>query len=174
MKEEDNMKKIIVICIFLLTLSIASCTNKQENKDNKSAQESSKQIETSSINNKKTIEKYAGLIGLTKEELIKAMGEEPNAVDEGGLEFPKDGIRIWFGDDGKTVNQVWMSSIDIDFNGAKIGETIEDFKNIFGKAIQEDTSSAYSNFNYKNLILNVNYDPNTKKVFAVYLVKEWK
>lgn len=177
------MKKIIMICIAIsLGLSMIACTNKQEssvekeeiNQESTSAPEVSKKAKEMKEEEKKTLEKYVKLLGLSREEIIDVMGEEPSVVDEGGLEFPNAKIRVWFIEDGKTVDQIFIYDSEVDFNGARLGGNIEEFKNIFGKTVVEDTGSAYSNFDYEGLVLHVQYDPSTKKVFSVYLMKEWE
>ncbi|MBF8982344.1 hypothetical protein IZY60_02220 [Lutibacter sp. B2] len=193
------MKKIIMVLIaLLLGISMIGCTNEQDTssaeasqeekvikEEGSAAQEEIKQQGTSGSevyqevkntkkDEKNAFEKYTKLIGLSKEEIIKAMGEEPSSADEGGLDFSNGGIRVWFGNGGKTANEVFMDSSDIDFNGARIGEKIGEFKNVFGKIVVEDTGSAYSNFDYEGLVIHVQYDPSTEKVVAVYIMKEWK
>ncbi len=173
------MKKITTLCIaVLLGLSMIACTDKQES--NVEKEEIKQDIEVSQKENvtkedeKNSLERYEKLIGLSREEIIDGMGEEPNVVDEGGLEFPKAKIRVWFIEDGKTVDQIFIDDSDVDFNGARLGGKIEDFKNVFGEPVLEDDVSGYSNFDYKGLVLNVAYDFSTKEVFAVYLLKGWK
>ncbi|KDR95466.1 hypothetical protein SAMN02745945_02089 [Peptoclostridium litorale DSM 5388] len=180
------MKKIIMVCIaLLLALSMAACTKQEDSVENEevkqeaaSGSEQSQEAKDSSEDGKegerKTLENYKKLIGLSREEIIDAMGEEPSVIDEGGLEFSKASIRVWFIEDGKTVDQIFIDDSDVDFNGARLGGNIEDFKNIFGEPVMEDHESAYSNFDYEGLVLHVTYDKSTGKVFAVYLMKEWK
>jgi len=123
----------------------------------------------------KSFEKYFNLIGMKKEKLIDMLGEKPTPVDEGGLEFTKAGIRVWFGSNGnQLVQQVYISRADIDYNGLKIGDKINAFKQVFGEVINEDSGSAYANFDYKGKVLNINYDPKTEKTISAYIMKEWK
>ena len=188
------MKKIITIGIVLvLGLSMIACTNKDESsvsqeeikQESSIEKEGTKQDVTSDSevsqkenvtkeDEKDSIEKYMKLMGLSREEIIDAMGEEPNVVDEGGLEFLSEDIRVWFGEDGKSVNEIAIYNSDIDFNGAKVGGKIEDFKKVFGEPVLEDKVSGYSNFDYKGIIINVAYDPSTDKAVGASLIKEWK
>jgi len=173
------MKKIIMICItLLLGVSMIGCTDKQdisvENEEIKQDVESSQESKETEKEEKKALEKYVKLLGLSREEIIDVMAEEPIVVDEGGLEFPNAKIRVWFIEDGKTVDQIFIDDSEVDFNGARLGGNIEDFKNIFGEPVNEDSATTYSNFDYKGLVLHIQYDPSTKKVFSVYLMKEWK
>lgn len=177
------MKKVIILCSAVaISLGMIGCEAKQESKMGKEnttketilASNTDKETKVSKVDNENNIDKYKKLIGLSKEEIINIMGKEHQTIDEGGLEFLNSGIRVWFGEDGKTVNQIFMNSSDIDFNGARVNDKIEDFKNIFGKPVLEDTQSAYSNFNYEGLVLHVQYDSNSGKVIAVYLMDEWK
>lgn len=119
-----------------------------------------------------TLEKYVGFIGMSRDEIIEVVGEEPSTIDEGGLEFEKAGIRVWFENDGKAVNQVFTQNKDVDFKGAKIGDKIEQFETAFGAPVLEATSSTYSNFDYEGLVLHVEYDSSSEKVYAVSLLKE--
>ncbi len=116
-------------------------------------------------------ERYIKLIGLDKEKLISTLHEEPTTIDEGGLEFPKSGIRVWFKDYGVgPVQQVFINKNDVDFKGIKIGDKISSFKNVFGKPVNENISSGYSNFKYNEVVLSVYYDSKTEKTFAVYIL----
>lgn len=173
------MKKVTIICAALvLGLSMIGCTTKQEiglgSGASKETSSISQETKTTENEEKNTVGEYAKLIGLSRDEIVKKLGEKPNFVDEGGLEFPSIGIRVWFGEDGKTVNQVFMNRTDIDFNGARVGEKVEKFKSIFGKITAEDKEAAYVNFDYEGLVLHVPYDHKTEKVIAVYLITEWK
>ena len=47
-------------------------------------------------NDKNSFFKYINLLGLSKEKLFRNLNEESKFVDEGGLEFEKAGIRVWF------------------------------------------------------------------------------
>ena len=178
------MKKIMMIfMVLLLAVSMAACTDKQDSsvENEKVTQESTadqKEPQEASGDGKeveeKNLEGYRALIGLSREEVIEVMGEEPVVIDEDGLEFSKANIRVWFIEDGEHVDQVFIDDRDVDFNGAKLGGNIEDFKNAFGEPSLEDTGSAYSNFDYEGLVLHLQYDPGTGKVFAAYIMKEWK
>ncbi len=110
-----------------------------------------------------------GLLGLSKKELISKLGDIYNLVDEGGLEFTNLGIRAWFDDKGIT-NQVYTNKSDIDFNGAKIGDSINSFKNVFGDTLSDNNGKAL--FKYDNCYLSVFYDTGTETVYAVYLLSE--
>ncbi|MGE5372606.1 MAG: hypothetical protein ACM3QZ_11515 [Solirubrobacterales bacterium] len=121
-----------------------------------------------------SIDSYIQYIGMTREQLTKVLGETPTAVDEGGLEYKKAGFRVWFdGQDPTKVNQIWFFTPVVDFHGLKTGDSIDSFRTVFGKPIQEDSRSAYANFSYQGLILNVGYDPESRKTQGVYLIKEW-
>jgi len=123
----------------------------------------------------KSFEQYFNLIGMKKEKLADVLSEKPTPVDEGGLEFTKAGIRVWFGSDGnQLVQQVYIRRADIDYNGLKIGDKINAFKQVFGEVTNEDYGSAYANFDYKGKVLNINYDPKTEKTISAYIMEEWK
>ena len=75
-----------------------------------------------------SFENYIALIGLTKDELIDKLGENPTTVDGGGLEFKNAGIRVWFGNSqDKVVEQVYIRRADIEYKGLKVGDKISDF-----------------------------------------------
>jgi len=179
----DIMKKSI--CIILATaciIGLVGCgaknkvntkpsenkkiEEKQNSNNNKNQKEENQENEASNNN----FQEYSKLIGLNKEELITTLGEDPISIDEGGLEFSQANIRVWFENYGEsTVNEVYIYNNKINFNGAKIGDTISNFEKIFGEAVKEDTTSSYNNFEFNNIVLSVYYDPNTKETFAVYL-----
>jgi hypothetical protein len=122
-----------------------------------------------------SFEKYFPLIGMSKAKLIETLKEKPTKIDEGGLEFKKSGLRVWFdAKENKYVEQFCFTRSDIDFNGLKIGDQISSFEKVFGKPTHQDIRSAYATFNYKNLVIDVDYDPKTKKSVAVYVLKEWR
>lgn len=113
---------------------------------------------------------YLDLLGLNKQDLINKMNEKPYSIDEGGLEFKEAGIRVWFNWDTDTVNQVYLDRNNLDFNGAIIGDKIENFKEAFGEPISDRNGDMH--FKYGNSYISVNYDPQTKITFAVYLLSE--
>ncbi|WML32729.1 hypothetical protein [Clostridium sp. OS1-26] len=132
----------------------------------------SKNVVSNSNNGTNSFEKYFRLIGMSKEKLISTLNEQPVSVDESGLEFKKNGIRVWFDyNNGIIVNQIYIEKSDVNYNGVKIGDTINNFKKVFGKPEREDTSSAYCNFKYNGMFLNVSYDPKTQKTISVYIMK---
>lgn len=173
-------KKFVLAAALLLSLSTIPYTakgmtkekyifNVDTIKDIKTIKASPAGIEKQS----RSFEEYIKLIGLSKKQLIDTIGEKPTTVDEGGLEFFKYGIRVWFEGYGTgPVQQVYTDKKNVDFNGAKIGDKISDFKKIFGKTVQQNTTSAYSNFEYNGIILSVYYNPKTKITFAVYILDQ--
>ncbi|WP_312430023.1 M56 family metallopeptidase [Lacrimispora sp.] len=113
---------------------------------------------------------YLDLLGLTKDELLNSMDEETESVDGGGMEFKKSGLRVWFDWDTNTVSQVYIASSDTDFNGAIIGDNIENFKKAFGDPVSDQNGDIH--FRYKDAYISVNYDMQTKISCAVYLLSE--
>jgi hypothetical protein len=172
------MKKIISITLTLLCLvgltACAPASVKQESKAVAKTKEAvAVQPSQPAEEDDKSFEQYFRLIGLNKEKLVEVLGEKPNPIDEGGLEFKKAGIRVWFGSDGnELVEEIWINRADINYNGLKLGDKISDFKEVFGEVTNEDTHSA--RFDYKGLVLSVDYDPKTEKTIAVSIMKEWK
>ena len=119
---------------------------------------------------KKDFKEYIPLLGLTREALIGTLNEEPASIDEGGLEFKKAGIRVWFDPDSYTkVEQIFTMREDIDFNGAKVGDTIGKFRMAFGEPLSDRNGDAH--FKYNDIFLSVNYDTATEKTVAVYILK---
>lgn len=112
-----------------------------------------------------------GLIGLTKEQLLKAIPEKPVSVDEGGLGFEKTGIRIWF--DTKTytkVAQVLIMTDAIDLNGVRVGDSFDAFKAVFGEPLSDQNGDAH--FKYGDVYLSVVRNTATDKTIAVYILAE--
>ncbi len=119
---------------------------------------------------KQSFTDYIALLGLTREELVRALNEEPVSIDEGGLEFERAGIRVWFDPDSFTkVEQIFTNRKDIDFNGAKIGDPISRFKEVFGAPVSDENGDAH--FKYNDIFLSVNYDTATETTVAAYILK---
>jgi len=149
------------------TTDIATDNTKDDTKDvttdENIGNDSTASIETNDFVN------YLNFLGLSKEELINNLGEEPTTIDEGGLEFKKAGIRVWFKED--KVNQVFTQSSDINFKGAKIGDKIDEFKKVFGEP--ESNENGVMNFKYEdNAYISINYDTNNNDTYAVYFLTE--
>ncbi|MCM1988562.1 hypothetical protein [Oceanirhabdus seepicola] len=144
---------------------------KENSNNTKNLNDENKENQTSDNN----YETYLKLIGLNKEELISTLEEEPSPIDEDGLEFSAAEIRVWFDINGQdSVSQIFTQNKEIDFNGVKIGAKISDFKNIFGEPIEEDRSSAYSNFKYNDIVLSVYYNSETQETFSIYILNNSK
>jgi hypothetical protein len=173
-------KKFVLAAALLLSLSVIPYTAKGITKEkdvfNVETIKAVKTIKASPMGIQKqsrNFEEYIKLIGLSKKQLIDTIREKPTTVDEGGLEFSEYGIRVWFEGYGTgPVQQVYTDKKDVDFRGVKIGDKISDFKKIFGKTVQENTTSAYKNFEYNGIILSVYYNPKTKITFAVYILDQ--
>lgn len=170
------MRKLSILALIVsLSLSTVACTSKEITTNTTTNSPSTAESAITSVESKEinSFENYIKLIGLTKKDLISTVGEQPKKIDEGGLEFPKAGIRVWFKDYGSgPVQQVYTDKKDVEFNGVKIGDKISSFKNIFGTPVKEDTNSAFSNFNYKGIVLSVYYDPKTEITFAAYILDQ--
>ncbi len=117
----------------------------------------------------KNMTQLVALIGLSKDELIANVNSDHTTVDEGGIEFTQPEIRVWFDDKGK-VNQIFTVSTEIDFNGLKVGDDIQTFKEKFGDPTKESNGEAH--FKTGDIFISVNYDAETGKAYAVYLLKE--
>jgi hypothetical protein len=121
-------------------------------------------------NGKNDLTGYINLIGLSKEKLISTLKENPNSVDEGGLEFKEAGIRVWFDKKNNAqVEQIFIVRKDKNLNGVKIGDKISSFKKVFGKPVSDKNGDAH--FKYNSIFLSVNYDTKTEETYAVYILK---
>ena len=110
------MKKIVALAaVVLIVISAVVYTSLGMFKNNNSATKEtmktilpSKDIAKNVEKKDNSFERYIKLIGLSKKDLISNLGEQPTVVDEGGLEFKKAGIRVWFKDYGAgPVQQVY-------------------------------------------------------------------
>lgn len=120
-----------------------------------------------------TFSDLIGLLGMTREDVIAAVGETPVAVDEGGLGFEKAGIRVWFDTATYTkVAQVLIMTDAINLCGVKLGDSYDAFRAVFGEPISDRNGDAH--FAYDNIYLSVVRDPsdNSGKTIAVYLLQE--
>lgn len=128
--------------------------------------------ESNDSDGKGSIDRYMSLLGLSKEELDSTLNETPVSVDEGGLNFEKAGLRVWFKDYGKglVVSQIFTQRKDIDFNGAVIGENISSFKKALGDPVSDKNGEAH--FKYKDIFLLINYDIQTGNTICAYFLKE--
>ncbi|WP_347472876.1 M56 family metallopeptidase [Clostridium sp. BL-8] len=180
---------LIILLGGCLSLTISSSKNKEaiekqltsSNIVNESEQDTTKISgteksenlnEAKQNNHANSFVQYINLLGLSKEKLLTTMNENPNPVDEGGLEFEKAGIRVWFNyTENTTVSQIFTQRTDIDFNGAKIGDSIDKFKMVLGEPISDKNGDMH--FKYKDAaFISVIYDSNTNEVQAVYFLKE--
>lgn len=127
-------------------------------------------VTTSAENESARLDRYIGLLGLTKEELVNNLGEEPEKIDEGGLEFKKAGIRIWFDQTNyKTAEQIFVMDPDFDIHGVKLGEKIDKFKEVLKDPVSDRNGDAH--FKYNDIYLSINYDTNTQVTYGLYLLK---
>lgn len=146
-------------------------TSKQDTTELSTNQDNNSNNESKSEDTDNSFEKYLKYLGLSKENLISTLNEKPTTVDEGGLEFKEAGIRIWFDPNTFTkVSQVFTQREDIDFNGVKIGDKIDEFKKAFGEPVSDNNGDMH--FKYDNAYISVNYDTKTNVTFAVYLLSE--
>jgi len=121
---------------------------------------------------KNNFTEYIDLLGVSKEKLVGTLNEKPSSIGEGGMEFKKAGIRVWFDKkNNNQVEQIFTMRNDLDLNGAKIGDKISIFKEVFGNPVSNKNGDAH--FKYKNIFLSVNYDTNTEQTYAVYILKNY-
>ncbi len=146
---QRRLTKSVFLCLTVISLALAACSRSGD------------------------LQAYAALIGMTKTEMAQRLKDEPTPIDEGGVAFPTSGLRAWFDENGRAVD-IYIDSKDVDFEGARIGDTVESFKEAFGAPINENTESAYAVFAHEGLFLDVNYDPATGVVVAVHLLVEYQ
>ncbi|MBZ9633851.1 hypothetical protein [Clostridium sp. FP1] len=175
------MRKIaeLAIVVLLILFTVAYTSNAMTKGNNPRSKETVQKALPYDESAKEAPEKnisfknYIKLIGLRKKELIAKLGEKSTTIDDGGLEFSQLDIRVWFKNYGNgPVEQIYIDNKDIDFNGAKLGSKIGSFQSVFGKAVEEHTTFAYSNFKYNGIVLSIYYDPKTETTFAAYILDE--
>ncbi|MDK9710104.1 hypothetical protein [Acidaminobacter sp.] len=118
------------------------------------------------------VEKYRVLIGL-KQSRIEAMFDETSeGINDSGIEFKHSGIRIWFDEAHGRAVHVMILSKDVDFNGARIGDSEQAFEDAFEKVIDNHPGSGYKDYGYEDLVLRLYYDAASGKTEAVSLMLE--
>lgn len=132
--------------------------------------EESGKPETGSEADDSSLMGYISLLGLDRDELAGRFDEKPGSADEGGLEFEKAGIRVWFDTETGTVNQIFTVRKDMDMNGARIGDKTDKFKEAFGEPVSDRNGDMH--FKYKDVFLSVIYDTSTGETFALYILKK--
>ncbi|MCB2340682.1 hypothetical protein [Clostridium estertheticum] len=167
---------IVGIMTIMITLSMvglnvfSSSSIKVTAADIKRSQKSTTVDGSPLDNGENSFSKYLSLLGINREKLINILKEKPESIDEGGLEFKKAGIRIWFDTKSYTlVDQIFIMNKYTDINGVKIGDNISSFKKVFGRPISDKNGDVH--FKYKNVFLSVNYDVLTGKTYGVYILK---
>lgn len=179
-------RRLLAALLLFSMLEISGCSIKESDRTAGSTKESTapsitqteavkesstaEAITTATENESARLDGYIGLLGLTKEELVKNLGEEPEKIDEGGLEFKKAGIRIWFDQTNyKTVEQIFVMNPDFDIHGVKLGEKIDKFKEVLKDPVSDQNGDAH--FKYNDIYLSINYDTNTQVTYGLYLLK---
>ncbi|SCZ76410.1 hypothetical protein [Acidaminobacter hydrogenoformans] len=118
------------------------------------------------------VEKYSILIGL-KQSGIEAMFDETSSeIKEEGIEFKEAGVKVWFDKDHGRAVHVMIVSKEVDFHGARIGDSEQVFDEIYGKSVDSHPGSGYKDYDYENLILRLYYDAAGGKTEAVSLMLE--
>lgn len=163
-KNEEAVKESTKEEIKDTDYTTANSTTKEESttkEDEKTSAESK---------NNTHLDKYVKLLGLNKNELAKELNEEPQTVDEGGLEFKNAGIRVWFDQTNyEVVEQIFVMNPDFEISGAKIGDKISKFSEVLDKPIRDNNGDAH--YKYNDVYILVNYDTTTQDTYAVYILK---
>ncbi|CUU48026.1 hypothetical protein [Clostridium beijerinckii] len=143
---------------------------KKKNDSVKIIEDSKSMDDSKSDNGKNNFTEYMNLLGFSKDELINTLNEKPSSIGEGGVEFKKAGIRVWFDQkNNDKVEQIFTMRNDLNLNGVKIGDKISRFKEVFGNPVSDKNGDAH--FKYNNIFLSVNYDANTGQTYAIYILK---
>lgn len=179
-------RRLLAALLLISMLEISGCSIKETDRTAGSTKESTAPsitqteaakesstavaITTAAEDESARLDSYIGLLGLTKEELVKNLGEEPEKIDEGGLEFKNAGIRIWFDQTNyKTAEQIFVMDPDFDIQGVKLGEKIDKFKEVLKDPVSDQNGDAH--FKYNDIYLSINYDTNTQVTYGLYLLK---
>ncbi len=179
-------RRLLAALLLFSMLEVSGCSIKQADRTAGSTKESTapsitqteaakesstaEAITTAAEDESARLDGYIGLLGLTKEELVKNLGEEPEKIDEGGLEFKKAGIRIWFDQTNyKTAEQIFVMDPDFDIHGVKLGDKIDKFKKVLKDPVSDRNGDAH--FKYNEIYLSINYDTNTQVTYGLYLLK---
>lgn len=175
-------RRLLTVLLVLSMLEVTGCSLQQKDRTDENTKasiaapvsqteviaESSKAAATET--EPALLDRYIGLLGLTKEELVKSLGEEPEKTDEGGLEFKNAGIRIWFDQTNyKTVEQIFVMDPQFDILGVKLGEKISRFKEVLKDPVSDRNGDAH--FQYNNVFLSINYDTETQDTYGLYILK---
>ena len=183
---KNHSRKLLAALLLFSILGVSGCSIKQTDRtagstnestapsvtQTETAKESSTEaaITTAAENESALLDRYISLLGLTKEELVNNLGEEPEKIDEGGLEFKKAGIRIWFDQTNyKTAEQIFVMDPEFDIQGVRLGEKIEKFKEVLKDPVSDRNGDAH--FKYNDIYLSINYDTNTQITYGLYLLK---
>jgi hypothetical protein len=166
--QESQEKDTTVTSDAAVTADSTESTQASETNNNETGQ---KTDVVAQAGESSAIDQYVQLLGLTKDELAQKVGEEGQKIDEGGQEFANAGIRVWFSqDENKKVEQIFLMNPSIDINGAKIGDKISRYQEIFGEMISDRNGDAH--FKYNDIFLSVNYDVATGDTYGVYLLQK--
>jgi len=118
------------------------------------------------------VDKYRVLIGLKQLRIEAMFDEAPEDINDSGIEFEHSGIRIWFDEVNGRAVHVMILSKDVDFNGARIGDSEQAFDDAFEKVVDNHPGSGYKDYEYVDLVLRLYYDAASGKTEAVSLMLE--
>lgn len=162
-KSRRSLIEILALIIIVGLMSLAGCSSKEPTAQDAPTAQNAPTAQDD-------LAKYISLLGLDKAKLISTLQETPTSIDEGGLEFAENGIKVWFDQATYTVtDQIFIMKKDIDLNGAKIGDKISKFKEVFGDPVSDKNGDAH--FKYRGIFISINYDTSTQETVAVYILK---
>ena len=140
------MKKYILsVLIIALLLFISACQEVQKEQPKLSLKTNSNKMEETSLQPKtETLKDIIKYLYLSKDELLKELGNNYEIVDTGaegvlkGYYYKDLGITITFSDENKSV--FWIDCDEkVDINGARAGMNFAEIQAILGKAAIEET-----------------------------------
>ena len=170
----SNRLKLSIAGLLLIVI-VSACAAKpaeSEVHSEKPEQEPASEAASFFSSMSENVEKYSILIGLKQSGIESMFDETSSEINERGIEFKKAGIKIWFDEDHGRAVHVMIVSKEVDFHGARIGESEQAFEEIFGKPVDSHPGSGYKDYNYENLILRLYYDAAGGKTEAVSLMVE--
>lgn len=169
------MKHIFRVLLVVLSLVfIVSCSSSKTTNNVKPTLAPNQVEDGREIPKDTNFEDYITLIGMTKTKLIKTLGSKWTDIGDSGLEFSNLGIKVWFEKNAdNNVSKILIESKNVSFKGAKIGDKTDAFKREFGKSTYENTSLGSIRFPYKDLILEIEYNPKNQISYSACILKEY-
>lgn len=174
-------RRLLTVLLLISMMEVTGCSLQQKDRTGENTEASTAvQVSQNDVTKESSaaavtetepalLDRYIGLLGLTKEELVKSLGEEPEKIDEGGLEFKNAGIRIWFDHTNyRTAEQILVMDPQFDILGVKLGEKIDRFKDVLKDPVSDQNGDAH--FKYNNVYMSIIYDTETQDTYGLYIL----